>query len=394
MAGIIEEDHISMKNAFKTNGLDGLKQMIVDNRDKWESIPVRIAVTGNSGVGKSSFINAFLGLKPNAPGAAAVGITETTMQVKAYPHPMNENFVLYDLPGVGTQLFPRESYLEKVDFQKYDFFVILSATRFTENDAWLGHKVKLLQKKFFFVRTKIDSDMENEKEDFGEDFNRERSLSKIRADAQDNLRKFQGLNANVYLITTKLRKINQFDFSRLMQDVISKAPMLKNESLVLFLPSLTKDIILEKEKVLLKRAYALSLASGIAAVIPVPGLGVFVDGTILVYEALFYRKQFNLNENSLKKFEKQYSVKIGTPGWTSLSKSFTATGLLKAASIGMAGKIGENAVSYIIPGLGSAISAVLSYRSTCALLQSLIKTMRGDALIINADIAKRFVESI
>ncbi|WAR29656.1 TGTP2-like protein [Mya arenaria] len=191
MAGIIEEDHISMKNAFKTNGLDGLKQMIVDNRDKWESIPVRIAVTGNSGVGKSSFINAFLGLKPNAPGAAAVGITETTMQVKAYPHPMNENFVLYDLPGVGTQLFPRESYLEKVDFQKYDFFVILSATRFTENDAWLGHKVKLLQKKFFFVRTKIDSDMENEKEDFGEDFNRERSLSKIRADAQDNLRKFQ-----------------------------------------------------------------------------------------------------------------------------------------------------------------------------------------------------------
>ncbi|XP_052786128.1 T-cell-specific guanine nucleotide triphosphate-binding protein 2-like [Mya arenaria] len=145
------------------------------------------AVTGNSGVGKSSFINAFLGLKPNAPGAAAVGLTETTINVKAFPHPENKHFVLYDLPGVGTQLFPRESYLQKVAFNQYDFFLLLSATRFTENDACLGQQVKEQQKKFFFVRTKIDFDMENEKEESGEDFNLKRCLLKIREDAQRNL---------------------------------------------------------------------------------------------------------------------------------------------------------------------------------------------------------------
>ncbi|XP_052787340.1 T-cell-specific guanine nucleotide triphosphate-binding protein 2-like [Mya arenaria] len=226
MPGITEEDQKAMMKACKEEGLPGLKQVIVENSNKWEKEPVRIAVTGNSGVGKSSFINTFRGLKPTDPDAAAVGTTETTMEVKAYPHPKHKNFVLYDLPGVGTQQFPRESYVEEVDFNKYDFYMILSATRFTENDAWLGQKVKEQGKKFFFVRTKIDFDMYNEKKDSGENFNEERSLRKIREDAERNLR---GLNAKVYLISNELRKINLFDFDRLMQDVIEGAPQVKKE---------------------------------------------------------------------------------------------------------------------------------------------------------------------
>ncbi|XP_052787334.1 T-cell-specific guanine nucleotide triphosphate-binding protein 2-like isoform X2 [Mya arenaria] len=379
MAGIIEEDQISMLKAFQEDGLDGLKQMIINNRDKWESIPIRIAVTGNSGVGKSSFINAFLGLKPNAAGAAAVGVAETTMEVKAYPHPKNNNFVLYDLPGVGTQLFPRESYLQKVDFKKYDFFMILSATRFTENDAWLSQQIKEQQKKFFFVRTKIDIDMQNERDDCDEAFNQDLSLHKIREDAEGNL---NDRKSKVYLITTKLRIINQFDYNRLMKDLMTETPELKKDSLVLFLPSLTEAVILEKEKVLSKRAPALAIASAIAGAIPLPGVSAAVDGTIIATDAKFYMEQFNLDEKSLKDFEMNYSLKISKLNLATRTLGITAASICQACAVGVASEATENVVKVLIPGLGSAIAGVLSYGSVLVMLWKMLNTMKEDALTI------------
>ena len=38
---------------------------------------------------------------------------------------------IWDLPGVGTPNYPRSCYLEKIHFTRYDFFLILSRTRFT-----------------------------------------------------------------------------------------------------------------------------------------------------------------------------------------------------------------------------------------------------------------------
>merc|ERR1712216_118854 len=48
---------------------------------------INIAVTGNSGVGKSSFINAILKLKKSDPNWAAIGASETTMEPKRYRGP-------------------------------------------------------------------------------------------------------------------------------------------------------------------------------------------------------------------------------------------------------------------------------------------------------------------
>ena len=91
--------------------------------------PVNVAVVGISGVGKSSFINAVRGLSADDLGAAAVGVIETTTDVTAYAHPENPGVVLWDIPGVGTAQFPRADYLRLINVDRYDFFVIISATR-------------------------------------------------------------------------------------------------------------------------------------------------------------------------------------------------------------------------------------------------------------------------
>ena len=105
--------------------------------------------------GKSSFINKLLGLSPQHPGAAPVGVTETTLRPTAYRHPANNNVIFWDLPGIGTPNFPKAKYLQTVGFEKYDFFLILSENRFLENDKYLAQQIRESEKNFFFVKTKV-----------------------------------------------------------------------------------------------------------------------------------------------------------------------------------------------------------------------------------------------
>ena len=80
---------------------------------------INIGITGQSHRGKSSFINAVRGVKPGDLGAAAVKNRECTMELTPYEFVHNANIILWDLPGVGTNTFPKETYLEEIQFTRY-----------------------------------------------------------------------------------------------------------------------------------------------------------------------------------------------------------------------------------------------------------------------------------
>lgn len=130
-----------------------LEKFLKDKRNSLHETPVRIAITGDSGSGKSTLINTLRGIGPNDPGAAKVGTVETTLKVTPYEHPFFKNVVLFDLPGVGSPNFPKNSYKKTVDLPSYDFFLIMIANRFSENALWLAKTLKKIRKPFFF-RTK------------------------------------------------------------------------------------------------------------------------------------------------------------------------------------------------------------------------------------------------
>ncbi len=152
----------------KDNRLDNLPNYIEEKMNEWRQVPVNMAVTVDCGVGKSTLINILRGLKANDPGAAAVGVTETTLSAKSYPHPDNDNLKVWDLPGMGTPNFPKDSYLQDINYERYDYFLIVSATRFSENDLYLAKELDAKQKRFIFIRSKMDADLQNEKEDHPE----------------------------------------------------------------------------------------------------------------------------------------------------------------------------------------------------------------------------------
>lgn len=141
-----------VKNRFfrlKNHGVNGFDQFLEQRLDTWRNYELNIAVVGSSGVGKSTFINSFRGLTPSEQGAASVGVVETTNQLTTYEHPDFPKLKLWDLPGsffffrksffdsrhcfsgVGTPNYPKESYFNEIHFERYDFFLILSRTRFT-----------------------------------------------------------------------------------------------------------------------------------------------------------------------------------------------------------------------------------------------------------------------
>ena len=189
-----------MKAAWEAGGVEGCRRLLETKRDEWKTVPLNVAVTGNSGVGKSSFINSIRGLTADDEGAAAVGVKETTLEIRSYPHPDNSMMKFWDLPGVGTNEFPRSTYLADIDVDRYDFFLLMTADRFTENDTWLGNEIHKRNKKYFFVSTKIADDISDDKKAHPRTHNEEAVIEEIRRSTEYHLRKDGCEGVPVFLI--------------------------------------------------------------------------------------------------------------------------------------------------------------------------------------------------
>lgn len=161
---------------------------------------INIAVTGAAGVGKSSFINAIRKVTADDEGGADVDIVESTTEITPYEHPVHDKLVFWDLPGVGTPHFPRKNYFRRVHFKRYDFFLILSAGRFRDDDLWLAKEVERQGKEFYFVRTQVEIDVNKDRLAHPKTHGKRKVIGKIRRNCENNLaeRGFRG--STIFLI--------------------------------------------------------------------------------------------------------------------------------------------------------------------------------------------------
>ncbi|XP_028250615.1 interferon-inducible GTPase 1-like [Parambassis ranga] len=156
--------------------MEAVTELILQNNTQ-----LNITVIGVSGAGKSTFVNAFRGINDGDDGAALTGCKENSKEAIAYFHPNYPNVTFWDLPGIGTTNIPAKKYKKKVGLEKFDF-IIISANRFTENDVRLAQEIQKMGKRFYFVRSKIDSDLYNEKKSRKSNFNKEKTLTDIKED--------------------------------------------------------------------------------------------------------------------------------------------------------------------------------------------------------------------
>jgi GTP-binding protein EngB required for normal cell division len=210
------------------------------------------AVAGIAGSGKSSLINALRGLRNTDAGAAATGITETTLHVTRFPDSDPKNsFVWYDIPGSGTLQVRDWQYFNDQGLYVFDALVVLIDNRFTMTDVAILSNAHLFGIPCYVVRSKADSHVRNLMREMGDESDdeeqdtrshatlenaaREHFVSATRQNVRENLRGAHLPEQRVYIVsnstmlsatkgnvTTKMAKkiIDEFEF---LQDLLGDA---------------------------------------------------------------------------------------------------------------------------------------------------------------------------
>ena len=233
-----------LKAAWKAGGAEACKRLIEKHLDEWKGVPLNVAVIGGSGVGKSAFINAIRHLTADDKGAAKVGVTETTLNIRSFKHPNNPMLKFWDLPGVGTDKFPKATYLADIKVDRYDFFLLITADRFMENDTWLCNELHNRQKNFFFVRTKIDVDISNHKISHPSTHDEKAVINEIRKSTAKHLKANGFGDVPMFLIDN--HELQKFQFKELEQQLINDFPDPKKLPLKLSLDATSKEAVQDK----------------------------------------------------------------------------------------------------------------------------------------------------
>ncbi|XP_006864006.1 PREDICTED: interferon-inducible GTPase 1-like [Chrysochloris asiatica] len=296
---IISEETIKTITSNLAEGnLDDMYKIIDDVLKKIDNATLNIAVTGENGSGKSSFIHALRDVDYNAKNTAADSVVETTTKPTAYKHPKFPNVVFWELPSIGSPNFQPKEYLKQVKFDKYKFFIIISATQFNDNDIQLAKTIKDMKKNFYFIRSKVDIDLQNEQKYKPKNFDREKVLQTIRNNCLHCFRQNQMDEPQIFMINSN--DVSKYDFSILTDTVLKDLSAQKRHIFTLSLPNVTDKIIEQKKNSLKQKVWIQAVRAGFFATFPLGGIISDYDINTVKNSLNDYRVFFGVDDESLK----------------------------------------------------------------------------------------------
>ncbi|XP_028630089.1 interferon-inducible GTPase 1-like [Grammomys surdaster] len=305
---IISQGIITLIELYLTLGdLQQAKDEIASALRELTSTPLNVAVIGESGTGKSSFINVFRGVGHEEKTSAPIGVVETTMSRTPYRHPNIPNVVIWDLPGIGTTNFPPKDYLEKMKFYEYDFFIIVSATRFRKNDIDLAKAISIMKKDFYFLRTKVDIDLENEKQ-CKDTFSRETFLQHIRSHCVNMFKKNNLDVPPIFLISN--RNVSDYDFPILKVTLKNKLSTNTHQNIMFSLSNTTEATIERKHNSIQQFIWLEAFKDGVLMTNPVVDILKDSDVEKLKMSLNNYRVLFGVDDATLEFMAKDSQVSV------------------------------------------------------------------------------------
>ncbi|XP_067912874.1 interferon-gamma-inducible GTPase 10-like [Heterodontus francisci] len=274
------EELEQLKTSYNTGGLEAVIPEMKNKLDDLDNAQLNIAVTGEIGSGKSTFITAMIGLEISEE--ERVGNEETNKEPVVYPHPTLPNVQFWELPGICSSNLQWSDYLKIVNVERYDMFLIMSDCRFKGNDGEFAKVIQQGDKQFYFVQSKTDNQLPPLEME-GAAFNDE--LQKLRMDCVSNL-EGAGITAPAVFLISSFHQ-NKYDFPVLKDTLANNLQNRKKIAFLRALPNVTSKIIEQKRKMLEKRIWMTAALAGAVGAVPVPGLS-FATGIGLLVAGLMY----------------------------------------------------------------------------------------------------------
>lgn len=335
--------------------IDEIRESFEKELNDLDNTTIKCGIIGRSGVGKSSTINGIAGVK-----IAQTGSTEQTMEAQEFVH---ENIVYVDLPGCGTETFPRETYIEEFGlFQnEYDCFFIITDNRVYEDDVYLYNEITNQKIPCFFIRNKIDNAITDEKLD--NNLSENDTLKKVRTYISQKT----GIE-KVYLVSA--RHPEKWDFPQLLNDMMNSFGEIKHKSAIRGLNALTEEILNEKKQLAIEIATKRAYLAAVNGLNPIPGLDVSVDVGVLYELSQQLLQLFGLTEEHLKYFEQYTSISTNSTyaGTKQAILKFGANYVTKEGIVALLKRFAtaETVKEFgkYIPFIGQAISAGIGYKMT------------------------------
>ncbi|XP_052238365.1 interferon-inducible GTPase 1-like [Dreissena polymorpha] len=214
----IEDDFVfEHLDVIKREGVAELTKVLktteCENRTKKQ---INIAIHGDIGSGKYCFINTIRGIRYGDEGYADVRFFKTTTEIRKYFHPKHLNLVFWELPSYGAPQFSRSSYIQDMQFERYDVVIFIYSGRFREDDIWLAKIISEQKTPCYFVRSISELDVHFEFKHASKILTNKEIIEKIRKDEEDMLKENGVSTDNVFLVD-KTCKINKYDFNALIR---------------------------------------------------------------------------------------------------------------------------------------------------------------------------------
>ena len=367
------------------NGEPAAVSEFIDERlNRWTQERVKLAIAGRCATGKSTFINTIRNVKPGDAGFAKSGSGNTTLIPTIYLDSINDKIAYYDLPGYSSIKFSKENYISEMKISDYDFFFVFFDGVLGENDVWLVRELCKLRKPFSLVRSKVDVDIANAEQDNKDP---EMIIPGIKKEIEDALKAIPELSETQghFLISSRNSELGEM--SELLSYVIEHIGGIKGQVLLYSFGSITKEIVVRKNKMLKKRlVLATAIATGIAS-FPVAGAFVSYNTGLLEYEVRHYMSVFGINAKrvySLTNFDHSL-LNCRTLLEANLDmKDFVATKIGTYAQL----VIAQSVIDLIFPLFGSGISAATVGVVTYRFLDDMLQDIYHDAVVIYDHILK------
>lgn len=309
-----------------------------------------LAMMGGNPEFRHSILNSLRGLIDKEDGAAHGGNPENPIE---YPCLKYSKASLWDLPGMESLESQPKKYLESVHINQYDFTLLFLTPWQDASNSYNSLVIELKKegKKSAFVQDCDDDDSQGTKD------------------------------SNVFILSPS--KIPGADFHRFLSFLEKKLSSHKLRAFMLSLPNLSAEVIQKKMEALSQEVWKVALLSSLVASVPIPGVAVACDLSLLTARLDTYRQELGLDADSLANL----SLKSGVPMSTLMSEIQSPAGKgvtreLVGKMLGSSTGIGLEVAGVFLhrfPLLGPLATGGIAFHASYLVLTRCLQAMLEDA---------------